>query len=158
MSITGERSPTSRSYPHDEPSHRGAMVAITAGILFVLVGALGFIPGATKHIAFKAGERFSGTGSHAMLFGIFQTSVLANLIFLAVGLIAAVSSFFVLTTRLFFFVGAVFFAFLAIYGFSIDLSSSANFLPMNTAASFLHAGIAVVLLITGLAVSVAPRR
>lgn len=158
MSMTHERSVGSDSYPNDEPTHEGAMVAFGTAAAFVLVGALGFIPGVTKHIDFKAGERFSGPHSQAMLFNLFQTSVLANLILIAVGLLAAVAGFFVLTTRLFYFVAAVFFGFLAIYGFSIDRSGSMNFLPVNVAACILYAAIAFVLLVTGLVLALHPRR
>ena len=66
--------------------------------------------------------------------------MLANLILISVGLVGAVAAFFVVTTRLFFFVAAVLFAFFAVYGFSIDRSGPANFLPVNLAACWLYDG------------------
>lgn len=157
MSMTAQRSSATL---HDEPDDfRGQAAAMGAGALLVLIGALGFIPGVTQHVAFKAGERFSGPESHAMLFGLFQTSVLANLVFLGLGVLGGVSGFFALTSKLFFFVVAVVFTFFGIYGLSIDRSGSANFLPMNGADNWFHLGIAVVALVVGLIVSaVRPRQ
>lgn len=157
MTMTGDRS-TSGTHVHDEGTYRGQLTAMAAGAVLGLVGVLGFIPGVTQHVAFKAGERFSGPGSHAMLLGVFQTSVLANLIFLGFAILGGVSGFFALTARLYFFVAAVVFAFLGIYGLSIDRSSAANFLPMNAADNWLHLGIAVVMLIVGVGVSLPRRR
>lgn len=152
MAVTAQRSSEASGYD-DEGRYLAQTTALFVGAVFVIVGTLGFIPGVTQHIAFKAGERFSGPQSHAMLLGVFQTSVLANLIFLAVGVIGAVCSFFNLTARLFYFGTAVVFAFFFVYGLSINRSGSANFLPMNTASTWLHLGIAVVMLVVGVLVT-----
>lgn len=130
-------------------------VAMVAAVVFALVGILGFIPGATTHFDFQTGQRFSGPGSTAMLFGVFQTSVLHNGIFLAFGIVGAVSGFFALTARLFFFLAAVIFLFLGVYGLAIDQQSAANFLPMNTADNILHLAIGVVVLAIGATLSLA---
>jgi len=52
------------------------------GLVFLLVGILGFIPGITTHYSDLA---FAGHDSSAKLLGIFQTSVLHNLIHIAFG-------------------------------------------------------------------------
>ena len=93
-----------------------------------------------------------------MLFGVFQTSVLSNLIFLGIGMVGAVSMFFDVTSRLFFFVGGVVLAFFGVYGLVVDRSSAQNFLPLNGAASWLRLGLAVVMLITGVVLSLRRRR
>ncbi len=117
------------------------------GVLFVIVGILGFIPGATQHVDFKRGLRFSGTGSEALLFGLFLTSVMHNGILILTGAFGAVASFFTLSSRLFFAVFGVVYLFLAIFGFSIDKASTANFLPFNTADNIGHLVLAAVLLL-----------
>jgi Domain of unknown function (DUF4383) len=58
------------------------LFAVLAGAVLVLIGALGFVPGATAHV----GElRFAGEHSHAKLFGTFKVSVLLNLLRGALG-------------------------------------------------------------------------
>ena len=52
------------------------------GVVFLLVGILGFIPGITS----DAPGDFSGEGSEAELLGIFSISVLVNIIHLLFGI------------------------------------------------------------------------
>src|SRR5215211_403010 len=56
--------------------------AAAVGAVFLLVGVLGFIPGVTTH--YKIME-FAGHESDAKLFGIFQVSILHNLVHIAFG-------------------------------------------------------------------------
>ena len=52
------------------------------GILLLVVGILGFIPGITT----RYGElMFLGPDSHAMFLGVFQVSMLLNIVQLAIG-------------------------------------------------------------------------
>lgn len=53
-----------------------------AGAVFLLVGVLGFIPGITSNYDTL---RFAGHGSAALLLGIFQVSVLHNIVHLLFG-------------------------------------------------------------------------
>lgn len=57
-------------------------LAMLAGILLLLLGVLGFVPGATEHLG---SIRFAGRGSHAELLGTFRVSVLLNLVHVALG-------------------------------------------------------------------------
>ena len=57
-------------------------LALVFGIVFVLVGILGFIPGITEN----APGAFAGEDSDGSLFGIFQVSILHNLAHLAFGI------------------------------------------------------------------------
>lgn len=52
------------------------------GIVFLVVGILGFIPGITE----DAPGSFAGEDSEGSLFGIFQTSILHNIAHLAFGI------------------------------------------------------------------------
>ena len=62
-------------------------LALVFGVVFLLVGILGFIPGITE----DAPGSFAGEDSDGSIFGVFQTSVLHNLAHLAfgVGILAA---------------------------------------------------------------------
>ncbi len=57
-------------------------VAALVGLVFLLVGILGFIPGITSHYSDLG---FAGHDSGAKLLGIFQTSVLHNLVHIVFG-------------------------------------------------------------------------
>ena len=56
--------------------------AALVGLVFLVVGILGFIPGITSHYSDLG---FAGHESNAKLLGIFQTSILHNLIHIAFG-------------------------------------------------------------------------
>ena len=56
--------------------------ARAVGIVFLLVGILGFIPGITDN----APGSFAGENSDGSLFGVFQTSILHNLVHLLFGI------------------------------------------------------------------------
>ena len=55
--------------------------AMAVGIVFLLVGILGFIPGITE----DAPGSFAGEDSEGSLLGVFQTSILHNLVHLLFG-------------------------------------------------------------------------
>lgn len=55
--------------------------AMGMGVVFLLVGILGLIPGITT----QYGSMAFASGSEALLFGAFQVSVLLNLVYLAMG-------------------------------------------------------------------------
>lgn len=57
--------------------------ALVVGGAFILVGVLGFVPGITTNFD---GMEFAGPDSEAMLLGVFQVSVLHNLVHLGLGL------------------------------------------------------------------------
>jgi len=58
-------------------------VAFIVGLVFLLVGILGFIPGITSNYD---DLKFAGHGSDAQLLGIFDTSVLHNIVHLLFGI------------------------------------------------------------------------
>jgi hypothetical protein len=61
-------------------------LAALGGAALLLVGVLGFVPGATTHY----GDLQFGQGSHAQLFGVFRVSILLNLVHVVVGATAVV--------------------------------------------------------------------
>src|SRR3954451_6664289 len=69
----------------DDSRYAGTAVqkaALIAGIVFLVVGLAGFIPGLTTNYSEMS---FAGHDSGALLLGIFQVSVLHNLVHLLYG-------------------------------------------------------------------------
>lgn len=124
-----------------------------AGV-FLLVGVLGFIPGVTTN--FDQLE-FAGHQSQAELLGLFQVSVLHNIVHLAFGLIGLAMARSVGGATAFLIGGGVIYLALWIYGLVIDFNSTANFVPLNNADNWLHLILAVGMIGAGLALR-APRR
>lgn len=109
--------------------------AALVGAVFLLVGVLGFIPGITTGYD---GLEAAGHGSDAELLGIFQVSILHNvvhLLFGAAGLALARSAS---TARSFLLGGGAVYLVLWLYGLVVDKTSQANFVPLNAADDWLH--------------------
>ena len=112
-------------------------LALAFGIVFLLVGILGFIPGITE----DAPGSFAGEDSEGSLLGIFQTSVLHNLAHLAfgVGILAARKHATALTYLL---VSGV--AYLGL--FLIGILGAMDWLPADDTDDWLHLVLGVALL------------
>jgi arginine exporter protein ArgO len=128
--------------------------AAVVGAVFLLVGILGFIPGITTDYGSMS---FAGHDSGAMLLGIFQVSILHNLVHLLFGVVGLVMARTAPSARMFLIVGGVIYLVLWLYGLLVDEASSANFVPMNTADDWLHLVLGVVMIALGFALSRAPR-
>ncbi|MPV36968.1 DUF4383 domain-containing protein [Georgenia subflava] len=123
------------------------IAAAVVGAVFLLVGILGFIPGVTTDYDTL---QLAGHHSEAMLLGIFQVSILHNvvhLLFGVVGLAAARSS---RSAKAYLVVGGIVYLALWIYGLVIDHDSAANFVPLNTADNWLHLALGVGMTALGL--------
>ncbi|MFD6856070.1 DUF4383 domain-containing protein [Rhodococcus sp. NPDC060090] len=109
--------------------------SLVVGVVFLLVGILGFIPGITTDY-----DQLSGAGHHsgAMLLGIFQVSILHNIVHLLFGVAGIAASRVASAARIFLLAGGIIYLVLWIYGLIIDENSSANFVPLNTADDWLH--------------------
>lgn len=110
------------------------------GAVFLLVGVLGFIPGITTNYD-RLG--FAGHESGALLLGLFQVSVLHNIVHLAFGAAGIGKARTVSGSRNYLVYGGVVYAVLWIYGLLIGHDSTANFVPLNTADNWLHRLLAV---------------
>ncbi|MBF5032716.1 MULTISPECIES: DUF4383 domain-containing protein [unclassified Micromonospora] len=122
-------------------------VALAAAALFALIGVLGFIPGITTHY----GElTFAGHHSEAKLLGVFQVSVLHNLVHLLFGLVGLVMARRLAGARVFLAGGGALYLVLWLYGFAIDRDTAANFVPVNDADNWLHLVLGFGMLAAGL--------
>ncbi|MCW2743487.1 MAG: conserved rane protein of unknown function [Mycobacterium sp.] len=109
--------------------------ALGVGAVFLLVGILGFIPGITTHYGDMSG---AGHDSMAKLLGVFQVSILHNIVHLLFGIAGIALSRDDARARAFLTGGGAIYLVLWIYGLVIDQTSSANFVPVNTADNWLH--------------------
>ena len=110
-------------------------VAMLVGAVFLLVGILGFIPGVTTNFD---DITFAGNESGAELLGIFQVSILHNIVH---GLFGLVGLFLARTfdgARTFLIGGGAIYLLLAVYGLVVGTDSGANFVPLNGADDVLH--------------------
>ena len=120
--------------------------ALIVGIVFLVVGIAGFIPGLTTDVDALL---ISGPDSNALLLGVFQVSILHNIVHLlfgVVGLWAATS--FAFSRNILIWGGAVY-ALLWLYGLLVPVDSAANFVPMNDADDWLHLALAVGMILLG---------
>jgi arginine exporter protein ArgO len=123
-------------------------ITALVGAVFLLVGILGFIPGVTTHYDMMS---FAGHDSMAKLLGVFNVSILHNLVHLAFGVVGLVAARRPGSARAYLIGGGIVYLVLWIYGLVIDKDSSANFVPLNTADNWLHLVLAVGMIALGLA-------
>lgn len=122
-------------------------VAMLFGAVFLLVGILGFIPGITTNYDTL---QFAGHESQAKLLGIFQVSILHNVVHLLFGVAGLALARTAAAARGYLIGGGVIYLVLWVYGLVIEPHSPANFVPLNDADNWLHLGLAVVMIISGL--------
>ena len=112
------------------------------GVVFLLVGILGFIPGITS----DAPGDFSGEGSEAELLGLFNVSILHNIVHLLFGIAGLALARTAEGARTFLIGSGVVYLLLWIVG----LIGGLDWLPSNSADNWLHFVLGVVLLGAGL--------
>jgi Domain of unknown function (DUF4383) len=123
------------------------LISAVVGAVFLLVGVLGFIPGVTTDYDTM---QFAGHESDAMLLGIFQVSILHNIVHLLFGIAGLAMARTAALSRAFLVGGGIIYLALWIYGLVIDPDSTANFVPLNTADNWLHLGLGVGMVALGL--------
>jgi hypothetical protein len=93
---------------------------------------------------------FAGHQSAAKLLGVFQVSILHNLVHLGFGVAGIALSRTMKGATYYLLVGgAVYFA-LWLYGVAVGQHSAGNFVPVNDADNWLHLGLSVAMVLLGL--------
>ncbi len=118
-----------------------------AGAVFLLVGILGFIPGITS----KYGSmEFLGNNSDALLLGIFEVSILHNIVHVLFGVAGLAMAKNTKSATTYLIGGGIIYLVLTVYGFLVPTSSAANFVPVNTADNLLHLVLGIGMIALGL--------
>lgn len=116
--------------------------ALFCGLGFLALGFAGFVPVMTTN--FNAIEM--GSGSDAMLLGIFQVSVMHNVIYLLLGLAGLGLSRLSGTARWYLRVGGIVNVLLWIFGLLVDKGSMANFVSINIFDDWLYFLLALTMI------------
>ena len=117
-------------------------VAAVVGAVFVIVGILGFIPGITSHYGDLS---FAGHGSGAKLLGLFQVSILHNIVHLLFGIVGVALAKTAEGARTYLVGGGVVYLVLWLIG----VIGAADWIPVNTADNWLHLGLGVGMIALG---------
>jgi hypothetical protein len=147
MSSTG--SPSGRAVSRTDRSLL-QKAALAVGAVFLLVGLLGFVPGVTTDYGDMG---VAGHESMAKLLGIFQVSVLHNIVHILFGVAGILLARSWDGARTYLIGGGVVYLVLWLYGLVIDKDSSANFVPVNNADNWLHLVLGLGMIGLGVALS-----
>jgi hypothetical protein len=121
--------------------------ALAVGAVFLLVGVLGFIPGVTTDYDLMT---FAGHESGAKLLGVFEVSILHNLVHALFGIAGLAMARSVSGARLYLIGGGAVYLVLWLYGLVIDHDGAANFVPVNGADNWLHLFLGLGMIALGL--------
>jgi hypothetical protein len=135
------------SHTVEEQHHEGRSAvqkgALVVGATFLLVGVLGFVPGVTTAYSELS---LATASSEAQLLGLFQVSVLHNVLHLGFGVAGILLAKTPLRARNFLFYGGLVYAALFFYGVVVDYESKANIIPLDDADNVLHFTLAAGML------------
>jgi hypothetical protein len=120
--------------------------SLSVGVVFLLVGILGFIPGVTTNYDQML---FAGHESEALLLGVFQVSILHNLVHLLFGIAGVAVARSASASRNYLIWGGVIYLVLWLYGLFIDHDGPANLVPVNNADNWLHLVLGIGMIALG---------
>ena len=120
-------------------------LALAFGVVFLGVGVLGFIPGITTNVG---DMQFAGNDSPSELLGLFQVSILHNIVHLLFGIAGIALSRTSESARTYLFASGLLYVGLFLFGFIVSFRDipDANFVPVNDADNVLHLVLAIALL------------
>ena len=122
-------------------------VALLVGVVFLVVGILGFIPGITSNYDEL---KFAGHNSDAQLLGIFDTSILHNIVHLLYGLAGIALARTIDGARTFLVGGGLVYLVLFVYGAIWHGEAGSNWIPVNWADDILHLALGAGMVIVGI--------
>jgi hypothetical protein len=117
--------------------------ALAVGIIYLLVGIMGFIPALTSPTIGSL-ENTELTGAHGALLGLFPVNVFHNIVHLAVGILGIVSYRTFNAARLYSRGLAIFYGILAIMGLIPGLDTMFGLVPLFSHNVWLHAVTAII--------------
>jgi arginine exporter protein ArgO len=120
------------------------------GAIFLLMGILGFMPGITHNLD---DITFASRDSQAELFGIFQVSVLHNVVCLLFGVIGLIAAKQYAASETYLIAGGAIYLLLWLYGVVVQQGSDANFVPVNNEENWLHLVLGVGMIALGYALT-----
>jgi hypothetical protein len=121
--------------------------ALLVGAAFLIIGVLGFIPGITAHYGQMD---FAGHTSDAKLFGLFEVSILHNVVHILFGVVGiAAGRSTSLSAQRFLLGGGVVYLALWVYGLVVGKEAQANFVPVNNADNWLHLALGAAMIVLG---------
>jgi hypothetical protein len=123
------------------------LAATAVGAVFLLVGILGFVPGITTNYDELS---FAGHESSAELLGLFQVSILHNIVHLLFGVAGLAMARTAKGATTYLIAGGAIYLVLWLYGLVIDHGSAANFVPVNHADNWLHLFLGIAMIGLGL--------
>jgi hypothetical protein len=118
-------------------------LALLFGIAFLAAGILGFIPGMTTNVG---DMKFAGNDSPSELLGIFQVSILHNIVHLLFGIAGIALAQTWEGARTYLLGSGLIYLVLFVYGLLVSATSDANFVPINMADDWLHLALGIGLL------------
>jgi hypothetical protein len=118
-------------------------VARLVGIVFLVVGIAGFIPGVTTNL--YDGLEFAGDDGSAELLGIFQVSVLHNIVHLLFGLAGLALAATASGARTYLIGGGA--IYLAL--FALGIIGGGDWIPVNDADNWLHLLLGAGMIVAG---------
>ncbi len=117
-------------------------IAALVGVVFLLVGILGFVPGITTHYGDLS---FAGHDSGAKLLGIFQVSILHNIVHLLFGVVGLALAKTADGARTFLVGGGAVYLALWVLG----VVGAGDWIPVNTADNWLHFALGIGMIALG---------
>jgi hypothetical protein len=121
------------------------LLATLVAATFVLVGIIGFIPGLTTNL--YDGLEFAGEDGNAEILGVFETSVLHNLVHLAFGVVGLALARTWSGARTFLIGGGIIYLLLWLIG----LFGGLNWIPVSDPDDWLHLVLGVAMIGLGVA-------
>jgi ABC-type transport system involved in multi-copper enzyme maturation permease subunit len=118
-------------------------LALLFGIAFLAAGILGFIPGVTTNVG---DMKVAGNDSPSELLGIFQVSILHNVVHLLFGIAGIALARTWEGARTYLLGSGLIYLVLFVYGLLVSATSDANFVPINMADDWLHLVLGISLL------------